>query len=243
MGMLQSITRLPNGMIGIAANHFDGLSHQHRVGSVPSMSQGQTGTIWDIDDTQYPWSAFDTPGALSVDRSSVSDADKVVLIEGLNPDFDPITEEVTLSAATGNTTSQSFARVKNMRITNGSATNVGDITANLGGTAVAQINAGNGQSLMAIYTVPRGQTGYLLKGVATCEAGADATGAMHVRYGGQSSFVIGHEFQVSGTGGEYSYDFIVPLPIPEKSDIDVRASVRSNNARVTAAFCILLEVD
>jgi len=49
MSMLQSVTRLPNGMIGIAANHFDGLSHQHRVGSVPAMSQGQTGTIWDID--------------------------------------------------------------------------------------------------------------------------------------------------------------------------------------------------
>jgi len=243
MSMLQSVTRLPNGMIGIAANHFDGLSHQHRVGSVPAMSQGQTGTIWDIDDTYYPWSAFDTPGALSVDRSSASDADKVVLIEGLNPDFYPITEELTLSAETGNTTNQPFSRVQNIRMTNGSATNVGDITANLGGTAVAQINAGNGQSLMAIYTVPRGQTGYLLKGVATCEAGADATGAMHVRYGGQSSFAIGHEFEVSGTGGEYSYDFIVPLPIPEKSDIDVRASVRSNNARVTAAFCILLEVD
>ena len=37
------------------------------------------------------------------------------------------------------------------------------------------------------------------------------------------------------------YEFSVPRVIPEKSDIDVRASVRSNNARFTAAFDIILK--
>jgi len=241
MSMIQSITRLPNGMLGVAANHFDGLSHAHRIGSVPSMSQGQTGTIWDVDDTNYPWSAFDSATTLTVDRASSSDADKIVLIEGLNDGFYPISEEVTLTDATGNSTSQSFRRINAILITNGSSTNVGDITVKASTTIVARIKAGNGQALMAIYTIPAGQTGYIIKGVCTCQSSADATGAMHVRYGGQASFLIGHEFEVSGSGGQYIYDFPVPLPIPEKSDIDVRAKVRSNNARVTAAFCVLLE--
>ena len=97
--------------------------------------------------------------------------------------------------------------------------------------------------MMGIYTVPAGYSAYLLKGVATCQSGADATGDMFVRYGGEESFLVGHSFEVSGSGGEYEYNFPIPLRIPEKSDIDVRAKVRSNNARITAAFDILLEAN
>jgi len=66
---------------------------------------------------------------------------------------------------------------------------------------------------------------------------------MYVRYFGEASFRVGHSFEVCGDGGEYMYEFGIPLRIPEKSDIDIRASVRSNNARVTAAFDMLLERD
>jgi len=48
---------------------------------------------------------------------------------------------------------------------------------------------------------------------------------------------------VSGAGGPYRYPFQFPVAIPEKSDIDVRATVRSNNARITAAFDMLLIAD
>ena len=50
----------------------------------------------------------------------------------------------------------------------------------------------------------------------------------------------GHTFEVEGQGGQYFYPFAVPIPIPEKSDIDVRATMRSNNSRMTAAFDIIL---
>ena len=93
---------------------------------------------------------------------------------------------------------------------------------------------------MAIYTVPAGYTGYLLQGTASVQYGADATGDMFVRYFGQDTFRVGHSFEVSGAGGQYIYPFSVPVAIPEKSDIDVRVAVRSNNARVTAAFDLLL---
>ena len=63
---------------------------------------------------------------------------------------------------------------------------------------------------------------------------------MFVRYFGQDTFRIGHSFEVAGDGGQYFYKFAVPIRIPEKSDIDVRASVRSNNARITAAFDVIL---
>ena len=41
----------------------------------------------------------------------------------------------------------------------------------------------------------------------------------------------------------YNYKFTVPIALPEKTDVDVRATVRSNNSRVTAAFDIILIQD
>jgi hypothetical protein len=92
---------------------------------------------------------------------------------------------------------------------------------------------------MAIYTVPAGKTAYLLKGDTTVAANADATINMFVRYSGTGSFRIGHSAEVAGVGGQYTYDFPIPNSLPEKTDIDVRATVRSNNARVTAVFDLL----
>jgi len=243
MSMIQDIIRLPMGLMGVAANHYDGLSHVHKFGAVPAMSQNNTGTIWDVNDTTYPWSAFSSATTLTVDRASASDADKEVLIQGLDGAYNEITETVTLTSATGNATTKSFIRVYRAYMTNGSATNVGNVTVKASTTVVAQITAAKGQTLMSIYTVPAGYSAYILKGAATCQDGADATGDMFVRYFGESAFRVGHSFEVCGDGGEYMYEFGIPLRIPEKSDIDIRASVRSNNARLTAAFDMLLERD
>jgi hypothetical protein len=243
MSMIQDIIRLPHGLLGVAANHYQGLSHVHKFGAVPAMSQNNTGTIWDVNDTTYPWSAFSTATTLTVDRASATDAGKQVLIVGLDGAYNEIQETVTLTNATGNATTKSFIRVYRAYMTNGSATNAGNVTVKASTTVVAQITAAKGQTLMAVYTVPAGYSAYILKGAATCQDGADATGDMFVRYFGDLAFRVGHSFEVCGDGGEYMYDFGIPLRIPEKSDIDIRASVRSNNARLTAAFDILLERD
>jgi hypothetical protein len=243
MSQFMDMIRLPNYGLGVAKGQFDDITHIHKFGAVPAMSQNQTGTIWDVNDTTYPWSSFDTAGTLSIPAVNASDNAKSIVLVGLDNDYLELTETVTVSSSGATTTTQSFKRIFRAYVTNGSVTNVGDIVVQKGGTTVATIKAGKAQTLMAVYTVPAGKTGYILKGVATCQAGADATGDMFVRYFGQDSFRVGHTFEVSGTGGEYLYDFGVPVKIPAKSDIDVRCSVRSNNARVTAAFDIILDED
>ena len=243
MSQFMDMIRLPNYGLGVAKGQFDDITHIHKFGAVPAMSQNTTGTIWDVNDTTYPWSSFDTAGTLSIPAVNASDNGKSIVLVGLDSDYLELTETVTVSSSGATTTTQSFKRIFRAYVTNGSITNVGDIVVQKGGTTVATIKAGKAQTLMAVYTVPAGKTGYLLKGVATCQAGADATGDMFVRYFGQDSFRVGHTFEVSGTGGEYNYDFGVPVKIPAKSDIDVRCSVRSNNARVTAAFDIILDED
>jgi len=243
MSQFMDMIRLPNYGLGVAKGQFDDITSIHKFGAVPAMSQNQTGTIWDVNDTNYPWSAFDTAGTLSIPAVNASDNGKSLVLIGLDGDYAELEETVTVSSSGATASTNSFKRIFRAYITNGSATNVGDIVVQKGGTTVATIKAGKSQTLMAVYTIPAGKTGYLLKGVCTCQANADASGNMFIRYFGQDSFRVGHSFEVSGSGGEYLYDFGVPIKIPEKSDIDVRCSVRSNNARVTAAFDIVLDED
>jgi hypothetical protein len=243
MSQFMDILRLPNARLGVAKGQFDDISHAHPFGAVPAMSQNTTGTIWDVNDTVYPWASWATAGTLSIPAVNASDNGKTVTIVGLDGNYDMLTESVTVSSSVAVTTTAEFKRVNRAYVGNGSATNVGNINIQKGGVTVARITANNGQTAMAVYTVPAGYTGYILQGAASCQSGADATGNMFVRYFGEASFRVGHSFEVSGAGGAYLYEFCIPVKIPEKSDIDIRASVRSNNARLTAAFDILLDYD
>ena len=209
-------------------------SGEHKFGAVPSMTVNTTGTVWDVDDTLYPWSALTSASTLTVDRASASDAGKTITIVGLDANYNQISENVTLTNATGNPTTKAFIRVYRAYMYNGSSENVGNIDIKISSTIIARITAGNSQTLMSVYTVPAGHTAYLTQGVMSLKSGADATGNFFVRYGGQTAFRIAHTFEVASA--EYFYAFHVPFRVPEKSDIDVRASVRSNNARVTAAY-------
>jgi hypothetical protein len=225
--------------LSIARGHVKDASHIHKFGAVPAMSQNQTGSVWDVNDTGYPWDAFDTAGVLAIPAVNASDDGMVISVFGLDDNFDLINEDFTVSSSGTTTGTETFKRVYRAFVTNGD-TNVGNINIQRGGVTVARISAGLSQTLMAIYTVPNGYTGYLLKGQMSCQASADATGNMFVRYAGQTTFRVGHSFEVSGNGGAYEYDFRVPIQIPSKSDIDVRARVRSNNARISAAFDVVL---
>lgn len=214
----------------------------HKFGATPAMSINQTGTIWDINDTLYPWSALDTPAVVNIERNNVADNGHTVTVQGLDANYNVVSEDIVIDGA-DTIGSQLFKRVYRAFCTAGGLTNTGDIDIEVGapgGTTVARITAGKGQTLMSVYTVPAGYKAYLTQGICTVQASGDATGDMFIRYFGESTFRVGHSFEVVGTGGPYHYKFSVPIVIPEKSDIDIRAKVRSNNSRVTAAFDLIL---
>lgn len=233
------VAYLEDEKIKISRGMVKGASFIHKFGAVPSLATNTTGTVWDKNDTVYPWATWATAGIINVDSSSASDINKSITVVGLDANYNQISETITLTTQTNNNSSNSFIRIFRAFVSDGE-TNVGQISVQRDTTDVAIIAAGYGQTLMAVYTVPAGYTGYLYKGTCSAQSGADGTGNMFVRYFGQSSFRIGHSFEVSGAGGQYMYDFSFPIPIPEKSDIDVRITTRSNNGRYTAAFDLLL---
>lgn len=233
--MVQSYYPNEDTYLNISRGLVKGTSHIHKFGAVPTMSTNTTGTIWDVADTLYPWSAWNVASTLTI-AANATENGKSVTMYGLDTDYNAIDETVTISAGAA-TTTKSFLRIFRAFC---SEPNTNSIDIKISSTTVARITAGLAQTLMSVYTVPAGHTGYLMQGTMSAQAGADATGNMFVRYFGQTSFRVGHSFEVSGTGGQYTYKFSVPIAIPEKSDIDVRITTRSNNGRYTAAFDMIL---
>lgn len=228
-----------NFRLNVSRGKVRGASMVHKFGAVPSLAQNTTGTVWDKNDTLYPWSAFATAGVITAAIANAADNGKQVTVLGLDANYNEVSEVFTLSSTGTVAGTVSFLRVFRAYISTGSD-NVGDITFTKNGNDVLRITAGKAQTLMAIYTIPAGKTGYLFKGVCSAQASADGTGNMFVRYFGQTAFRIGHSFEVAGSGGKYEYAFEFPIRIPEKSDIDIRVTTRTNNGRYTAAFDLLL---
>lgn len=226
-------------ILQLARGHISNHYFNHKFGAVPAMSNGVTGTIWDVNNTIYPWSAWDTAGTVQVETVNASDNAKQITIQGLDASYRFQEETITMSSSAVTPSTKSFIRLNRAFIADGT-TNVGAILVSKSATTVLRIAADKGQTLMAVYTIPNDMTGYLTQGVCSIQKSGDATGNMYIRYFGQSSFRVGHSFEVQGEGGPYNYKFTVPIRIPQKSDIDVRASVRTNNSRVTAAFDLIL---
>jgi len=225
----------------VAQGLIPGYSFNHKFGAVPSMGSGATGSIWDINDTIYPWDALGSGSIVNVERNNASDNGLVVTVQGLDENYNFASEDITITGE-NQTGSQLFTRV-NRAFVSGNGGNAGNVdieAVSAGGTTVARIIAGYGQTLMAVYTIPAGKTGYLLHGSATGSSDTDAEGLMMVRYFGSNAFRIGHAFELQLRGGQYDYTFQTPIPVLEKTDIDVRAIMRSNNKRITVGFDILL---
>jgi len=91
--------------------------------------------------------------------SGATDAGLIVQIQGLDANFNLLSEYATLNGSGTVTSVNSYFRINGLYITNG--INAGNITAKISSTLYAQINAGIGQTQMSIYTVPNGYTFYL----------------------------------------------------------------------------------
>jgi len=244
----QPVIRTVGGDIYNSINLPTGFGQIHKFGAVPAMSQNTNGTIWDEDDTIYPWSTIGAGSTLGVkvvepnNESNTSNdlSGDTVEIQGLDVNYNVITETVTISGATA-TTSNTFYRVYRAIYANTSdVANSKRILIQVGTTTVAKILENIGQTLMSIYTVPAGKTGYLMRLDVTAQGTATGSFKLYIREGGTDNFVVKHIAEVNGVGGPYQLEYPIPQSFPEKSDIDARMHTLSNNGRYTCTFDILL---
>ena len=99
-----------------------------------------------------------------VSSSASDDTLASVLINGLDSNFKPISEILSLNGVTGVTTVNSYFRINSMIMVSagtGQTSNVGTITLKQSSNIVSQINAGISKTQSTIYTVPAGFSFYL----------------------------------------------------------------------------------
>ena len=228
--------------LNLARGKLRNAFHVHKFGRNTSPANGVEETVWD-GSTLYPWSTWGA-GADTVylKSSATGDESKTIFIQGLDADFNLQSETVTLNAAdstVGVASANTYVRLFRM-YNPGSVPFVGNVGAHYasaGGTLVARILIDQGQTLMAVYTVPAGHTAYLMKYDFSGSANAAiASRLLFCEPGGV--FRIQHSGAVYG--GEYTYAFEIPLAIPEKTDIDLRLTASSGSATLGANFNLLV---
>ena len=194
----QPVIRTVGGDIYNSINLPAGFGQVHKFGAVPALSINTIGTIWDEDDTIYPWAAIDANGALNIKVTNTNNENiantsldgDTVEIQGLDENYEIQTETVTISGSTA-TTANPYKRIYRARYQNGGSFDVNSTARILIQTSanvtVAKILENQGQTLMSIYTIPAGFTGYLMRLDVTAQETATGEFKLMVREGGVGS--------------------------------------------------------
>ena len=225
-----------------------GYGQIHKFGAVPEMSQNTNGSIWDEDDTIYPWSTVEAGSTIEVrvvnpnnENNTSTDLDgDTVEIQGLDVNYNVITETVTISGFSVTTTNTFYRVYRAIYANTADIANSKRILLRMSTTTVGKILENVGQTLMAVYTIPAGKTGHIMRLDVTAQGTSTGSFKLYVREGGTGNFGVKHIAEVNGVGGPYQLTYPIPQSFPEKTDIDARMHTFSNNGRYTCTFDVLL---
>lgn len=241
----------------VSRGNIAGQSSVNKFGRNPEIDVASSADIYDNGDAtggvaSYPYlSSAETHNIASTstndDGSPAGTGARTVTVIGVDGDYNEISEVVTMDGTTNVLTTNSYLRIYRMYVTTvGSVgTNDGEITATASssGSISASILTGLGQTLMAIYTIPAGKTGYMYSyyaGMGDTVSTGDADVRLLIREN-NGSWQIKHYMGLIGAGvSHFDHAFKIPIKIPEKSDIRINVHVTANNTTIGAGFDIIL---
>ncbi len=200
---------------------------------------GTEETIWDVGGLYaYPSSAVVM--TVTTDAGTpANDNGVTVIIEGLDGDFNEISDEVTLAGAGTATTTKTFFRVTRSYVS-GSQEPTGNLNITNGGTTYARITIGENQTLMAMWTVPAGYTGFLDHvNIATGTTNANQYVTAQIVQRTQGGVFRVMMKQTLGSGGVADFLIRYPILVPEKTDLEVRAVSSGSNNLISANFSMV----
>ena len=230
------VIRTGNFNLDVSRGAIPGHTNVFLGGRNRSVANNTEATIWNVGGL-YPWSAWDAgAGKLSLVSSSASDTGIIILLDGLDADYKLQTEVVVVNDGTPVVSTKNFIRL-NSATNIGSKACVGNISISIRGTVIARVNADNQSTSMSIYTVPAGHTAFSV----WADFGILGSNSAELRalwrfHGGV--FIGVYATPVTGQ----SYQAMPPLPgaIPEKTDIDNRVALGTNNLEVSSNQQLLL---
>ncbi len=246
--------------LSISKGDVSGTSFIHKFGNAPDFdtSDGSV-SIWDgasdagIDEMTYTYSA--TADIDSLSSSSAGDTQDIE-VQGLDSSYNLVTQTITLTGQTRVALTTDLIRV--FRLKNVGSTNLagtcycfvnGATTGGVPNTTSdirAIIQIGNNQTLMSIYTIPNGKTGYMSTWFgSTAGANKSSNYIMDIftRPFGQV-FQLKHRSSLNDSGNSYiQHRYVEPEIFSAKTDIEMRCSLTAVGvtlASVSSGFDLVL---
>jgi len=182
--------------------------------------------------------AYPTTATTAVATStSTDDNDSLVHIYGLDSNWDLADEVISVG---GSASTISFIRVFRSVLENANTgiVNVGKITTTVNSLPVSIVDVGYGQSLQAVYTIPRNYRGYLM----SIDVGTSKQKEVEAKF--MQRPLNGNTFQtkslVTSFGTPFRKDYLVPEILSEQSDLEMRAKADATTS-ISAGFQLILE--
>jgi len=188
----------------------------------------------------------------STDDTSAGTGARTVQLFGLDGDYNEISEVVTLNGQTAVNTTQSYLRINRMIVRSAGSgganagviyAGTGTVTTGVPANIYATVNGdGTNQTLMALWTVPAGYTGYLMQYDASNGTTSNTPAVCKLLLVARPYGEVFQSKDVKSltTGMHIENSLVVPIPFAEKTDIEVRAV--SSSASVTFDISAALEI-
>jgi len=254
-----SISDISNGL-SIAKGDVTGESFIHKFGNAPDFDTADgVVSVWDgaddggIDQMEYQYST--TADIDTISSSNAGDTQDIE-IQGLDTNWNVVTQTISLNGQSQVNLTTDLIRVFRMKNVD-TTDNAGHIYCYVNGTATAGvpdtpgdvraiIQPGNNQTLMALYSIPAGYTGYMRDWYAST-SGANKTSNYPIEVRARSFggvFQLKHLSAISDNGSSHvQHDYTEPEVFQEKTDIELRASmtaVGGTAGSVSAGFDLVL---
>ena len=198
-------------------------------------------TVYNVSDLKTYLAAGErlqiTSSDAADDGAPLGNGARTVTITGLDDNYTAISETVVMNGVANVLTDASFFRILCLTVTTAGATgyNEGVITASNNADAIVleQIEIQKNASLCACYTVPAGYTLYVTQAMATEASTKGSQLGLWVRaFGGLWTMRRTVALLDSGI----VLPMTVPMKLPEKTDLEIRAKAILAGANVTAGF-------
>ena len=244
--------------LSIAQGEVTGTSFIHKFGDAPDFDIGDGFvTVWDGAEDGTAWECmqyvFSTSAA--IDSLSCSDAGDTVDIEiqGLDSNYGLVTQTLTLTGQARVPLTTNLIRVHRAKNV-GSTDLVGHVFVYENDTLTggvpddptlirAIIHPQHNQTLMAVYTIPAGKTGYMRSWFAGT-AGTVKTSAHEIHIAARpfgQVFQTKHVSSIIANGSSHlNHHYTEPEVFTEKTDIEIHVNTDTNAVAISGGFDIVL---
>lgn len=216
-------------------NASRGLIQSGSVRNIFGKASGTTGIVtgeyrtpWEVAaDYVFPSSAT-TMNVVSTNSGDTAQ----VLISGLNIDFEPVTEVVTLTGTTPVTTTVQFYRINDVIMLN---TNLlGDVTVSSNGTTYGKVLVGTGKMQSAHFTVPAGHSYYLYRIDAFATDSNGGKAAFFRNFVGNNG--AGTVFRVAETQFFENMNIQRRFPFKYDAKADIKLQLKSSSGSIDGSI-------